>query len=535
MSHSSDLIDVLKSPLFDYKLKFNISNEDYINLTIKRMKVIFQKNIINNDMWLGQKSGYRFNEMCENMGLIGAFDQSLAIAISTHMISGNVIFTQSDSIQMEKYHDEVNNLQCIYSMCCSEIANGTNVKNLETTVVYNHESKKLTLHSPTMGSCKFWIGNARHSASVGALLAKLIVNGVDYGPHWFRVPLRNKEDGTLCPGIEIISVGPEGGMQGIQMAAIRFNQVSLPLDAMLRRYSHISSDGVYHCQMSQQERYINLFETFLQERLIPLYMLSKAAATALNITFRYSEHRAISHVPEFKTLLMEPLFFQRLYPELLKSAALMILGKIIVRGFIESWKNRSSYKELQILGSVGKYIGTSLGLDIIRQCRLMCGALGFHHYNKIITLQIDGESALTYAGDNAVMSYQIAKHMVRTQRFNDPMLIPANIAQEVEREIVMDCQQSGLSHAAAQILSHSYGVDLIIQEVQRSKIFDDEILSDLINVFSPYISKIPNKIKPSIEKINYILNLISPPPELITAPIANANYIEEFTHDLYTK
>lgn len=535
MNYSNKLMGVFNSSLFNVELKHHLSKRDYIDLTIRRMKVIFQEKLIHNDMWLGQVKGDEFNELCEIIGLIGAFDHSLAISISTHLISGNVMFTQSDSIQMDKYHDEVNNMYCIYSMCCSEIANGTNVKNLETTVTYDHKQKRLFLHSPTPGSCKFWIGNALYNASVGVVLAKLIINDIDHGPHWFRVPLRNKDDGVLFPGINIIPVGSEGGMHGIQMAAIRFNQVSMPLDAMLQRYSKISSDGIYHSEMEPSQRYINLFETFLQERLIPLYMLVKSAATALSITFKYSQNRVISHEPTYKTLIMEPLFCQRLYPELLKSAALMIMGKIIVRQFVNSWGNKNSYKELQILASSGKYIGTSLGLDILRQCRLMCGALGFHHYNKIITLQIDAEAALTYAGDNSVMSYQIAKHMVRTHRFNDQMIVPANLAQQVEKKVVASCQNNPLSHVAAQILSYSYGLDLIIQEIQETGILGDEMLSDLNSVFSPYLSELPIPINTTIEKINHLINFISVPPELITAPIVNADYAKAFTEKLYTE
>ncbi|CRY53514.1 Uncharacterised protein [Yersinia intermedia] len=533
MIYNNKFSKVFKMPLFDYEMKYHISKRDYIDLTIKRMRVIFQEKLIHNDMWLGQKNEYEFNVLCENIGLIGAFDHSLAISISSHMICGNVMFTQSDNIQMDKYHDEVNNLNCIYSMCCSEIANGTNVKNLETTVTYDHKQKNLLLHSPSPGSCKFWIGNALYTASVGMVLARLIVNGIDHGPHWFRVPLRDKDDGVLFPGINIISVGPEGGMHGIQMAAIRFNQVSIPLDTMLQRYSSICEEGKYHCEMEEPQRYINLFETFLQERLIPLYMLIKSSATALNITFRYAQNRIISHEPICKKLIMEPLFCQRLYPELLKSAMIMILGKIIIRGFENSWGNKSTYKDLQILASAGKYIGTSLGLDVLRECRLMCGALGFHHYNKIITLQVDAEAALTYAGENSVMSYQIAKHMVRKKRFNNSMVVPVNLAQEVEKKVVADCQQNPLSHAAAQVLSYSYGLDLVIQEVQSSGVLENELLLDLIDVLSPYLSETSNPPVPTVKKITDLVNLISPPSELVTAPIVRADYADTFTSELY--
>ncbi|CRG51837.1 hypothetical protein [Yersinia wautersii] len=537
MHYNDKIKEILEMPLFNAREKFHISIRDYMDLTIKRMRVIFQSGLVNNDMWLGQTKQIQFNELCQSLSLWGTFDFSLGISLCEHLIAGNVLFTQSDASQMDKYRDEVIQLQRIYSFCCTEIASGTNLRNIKTTVTYDHTQRRLFLHSPTAESCKFWIGHALYSATIGMVLARLIVNGCDEGLHWFRVPLRNKENGPLFPGIYAISCEPRGGLHGNQIAGVRFDQVSLPLDAMMQRYSTISSQGLYHSQLSKSRRFTKLFETFLQERIFPLILVSGASSVALYITFKFSQHRAISLEPIYQALITEILFRQRLYPELLKALALDILSNVIIRKFQHDWGNKNTHKELQVLVAVGKFVGSSLGLDILRKCRAMCGSQGFHHYNQIITLQNDYEANITFAGDNSVMSYQIAKYMIRRNRFKEQTTIPANRAQQIEKKVVSGCLQHRFTDTEAQILSYAYALDLITQEIQKTNILDSEMLQELQNNFTHYFSdeNYGNSTEPSIEKITKIINLIIPPLELITAPIVNADYAEQFTADLYNE
>lgn len=526
---------ILKMKLFDPRIKHHISLHDYMDLTVKRMHVIFQEDLINNHMWLGQAKQSRFDELCQNIALLGIFDVSLSVSIVAHLIAGNVVFTQSDATQMNKYHNEIINLHRIYSFCCTEIACGTNLHNIETTVTYDHSQKRLFLHSPTPESCKFWVGNALYAATVGMVLARLIINGCDEGIHWFRVPLRDKEYGTLFSGISVMSCGPQGGIHGSQFAGIRFNQVSLPLDAMMKGYSHISPQGTFLSQYSKPQRFAKAFETFLQERIFPLSGGSLCAAVALYITFKFSQHRAITLEPNYQTLLMQPLFYQRLYPELLKAFSLRILNNIIIEHFKKNWDNKSAHNELKILASLGKYVGSSLGLDILRKCRMMCVSQGYHHYNQIISIQNDCEANITFAGDNSVMSYQIASYIVQLNKFENQNITPTNIAQILEKKIVANCQKRKFTHTEAQVLSYAYALDLIIQEIQQKNILDNEILQELCNSFSHYLSDTAAiyLLNPTIEKINYLIKILAPPSELITAPIVNSDYAKQLTSDIY--
>ncbi|QDX96443.1 acyl-CoA dehydrogenase [Pectobacterium carotovorum subsp. carotovorum] len=536
MACNDKIKKIIEMELFDTRSRHHISSRDYVDLTVKRMRVIFHEGLINNDMWLGQNKQSKFEELCQNIALFGTLDLSLGISLAAHLIAGNVILTQSSPQQVSQYRDEVINLDRIYSFCCTEIACGTNLRNIKTTVTYDHTQKRLFLHSPTPDSYKFWIGNALYSATVGMVLARLIVNNRDEGIHWFRVPLRDEENGSLLPGIRAISCDPKGGVEGYQISGIRFDQVSLPPDAMMQRHAEITQQGTFYSQFSKSQRFASLFETFLQERIFPLSSGSLSAAVALYITYKFSEHRVTSLKPTYQTLIMEPLFCQRLYPELLKAFSLHVLNKVIIHQFKKNWDDKSTHKKLQILVAVGKYLGSSLGLDILRKCRAMCGAQGLHHYNQIMSMQIDYEANITFAGDNSVMSYQIAKYMIGLDRFKNDDVVPQNIAQEVEKSVVADCHQRRFTHAEAQALTYTYALDLIIQEIQEKRIVDKEILQDLSNSFIPYMLEKQsfNVITPTIEKINYLMKILTPPIELITAPIINQNYTEIFTSELYT-
>lgn len=72
----------------------------------------------------------------------------------------------------------------------------------DTTATYDPETQEFVLHSPSYHSYKvvvnvfafnskqWWVGLAGQTATHACLLAKLVLNGKDYGMHAFIVPLR---------------------------------------------------------------------------------------------------------------------------------------------------------------------------------------------------------------------------------------------------------------------------------------------------------------------------------------------------------
>ena len=59
--------------------------------------------------------------------------------------------------------------------------------------------------------------------------AQLIVDGKEYGPHPFIIPLRDEKTHQLLPGIKIGDVGPKNGANTIDNGWIRMDNVKVPL------------------------------------------------------------------------------------------------------------------------------------------------------------------------------------------------------------------------------------------------------------------------------------------------------------------
>jgi acyl-CoA oxidase len=107
-----------------------------------------------------------------------------------------------------------------------------------------------------------------HTATHAVLLARLITKGVDYGVHPFIVQLRSLEDHTplpgtttctcsrqiviegwvdnkqfnncTCIGVTVGDIGPKLGYFGMDNGFLRLNNVRIPRDQMLMRYSKVS-------------------------------------------------------------------------------------------------------------------------------------------------------------------------------------------------------------------------------------------------------------------------------------------------------
>ncbi|MHC8344250.1 acyl-CoA dehydrogenase family protein [Pseudomonas sp. RT6P73] len=536
---SDPLLKMLRHPLFDARTRHHLPLREYMDLTIARMREIVQAGLITNDMWLGQVCQSDFRQMLERAATVGAFDYALFSSIVDHMIAGNALFAQGDALQVARYRQEIIEMSAVYAFGCTEISSGSDVRNLQTTVTFDALSQCLTLHTPSPAACKFWIGNALHAAQVVMVLARLIVNGEDEGLHWFRVVIREQENGPLLPGVKVMACDPKGGIHANQVAGIRFCEMRLPLDAMLQRHARFTADGQFISDVPRDQRATRAMETFIQERLFLLAAARGGAQLCTHLAYRFVSNRRVKNAKADEPLLAKPLIRQRLYVEQLKALALKLLEQAILSRFEATWDQPDKRKELHILAAIAKSIGTWMGLDVMRMCRELCGSQGFHHYNQIVTLCMDCEISITFAGDNSVMAYQVARDAVTRPRFASRPT--GNIAQRIEKKIVEQCgSPSEVSHRQALALTYARALDLIIVEVESNQPVSREILDDVISVFATSLSEgglaadsadlIAHATEP---RLALLATMLEPPPELVSAPIDNPDYLQQFTAALY--
>lgn len=526
---------LLRTRLFGARQRYHLPLRGYMDLTIRRMHALFNAGVVNNDMWLGQPQGARFGELCELIGWIGAYDYALYSSMVDHMIAANALLTQGSPEQVERFRDEVIQMRAVYAFGCTEIASGTDVRNLKTTVTYDARRQCLVLDSPSPEACKYWIGNSLHAAQVVMVLAQLWADGEDQGHHWFRVRVRDCENGPLLPGVTVMACDPKGGIHANQVAGLRFCQMHLSTDALMQRHARFTDDGTFVSDLPKSSRFINALETFLQERLLLMAASRQGAGLSTHLTYRFARHRQVQTGPALSPLLAKPLFRQRLYSAQLKAMALKVLEQAILIRFEQQWQHLERRKDLHILAALSKSIGTWMGLDVIAQCRELCGSQGFHHYNHIVTMRMDFEISPTFAGDNSVMAYQVIKDALARPRFTDEA--PSNLGQQVEQRIVEQCRQANdFTHQQAVGLTYARALDLIFQEVQRQPL-ETSLQHDLVSVFMPHLHPWVALDAPapraSAARVSRLAAWLKPPTVLVNAPIAHADYIQQFTRALY--
>ncbi len=93
----------------------------------------------------------------------------------------------------------------------TELGHGSNVRRLETTATWNPADRTFTLHSPSLTAAKWWVGTLGVCANYAIVIARLILEGEDYGPHPFLCQIRDLTTHTSLRGIYVGDIGPKLG------------------------------------------------------------------------------------------------------------------------------------------------------------------------------------------------------------------------------------------------------------------------------------------------------------------------------------
>lgn len=109
----------------------------------------------------------------------------------------------------------------------TELGHGSNVQGLETTATYIPEDQEFELHSPSLTAAKWWSGGLGRAATHSAVMAQLIINGKNYGPHPFVVPLRDPKTRQTLPGRSIGDIGPKFGFNAVDNGFLLLNKVRM--------------------------------------------------------------------------------------------------------------------------------------------------------------------------------------------------------------------------------------------------------------------------------------------------------------------
>ena len=302
-----------------------------------------------------------------------------------------------------------------------ELAHGSNTKDLKTTAIFNQETDEFILNTETELGYKFWIGSAKDVANMSVVFAELIINDQKYGVHAFVVPLRNKHNHALLPGIYIGDCGKKMGLNKKDEGFIVLRNVRIPRDNLLDRYSKVSAKGEFVSQMKTQgERFGFLIGTIMNEPRI--LVCNRCLINLLNgvtIAVRFTCYRRQFFKPgdqqKKEVLIIEyPLTQYRLFPILSGCFMLKIASKRL-HDYYEEMKtiifdySHPKIVELHALISIMKPITTWFSRNGLMSCREICGGLGFSALNRLGDLYSDNNVNVVWEGDNYVLLQQTAR------------------------------------------------------------------------------------------------------------------------------
>jgi acyl-CoA oxidase len=326
---------------------------------------------------------------------------------------------QSDEDQIKEWLPKLKSLEIIACYAQTELSHGSNVRGIETEAVYDHSRQEFVITSPSISSCKWWIGTAGLCANHALLIAQLKIQGRAFGPHAFFIQVRSFETHDLLPGVEMGDIGPKMGLDHMDNGYLKFSQFRVPKRAMLNRFARISEKGKY--QLIDKNGIKILYLSLVASRFGIIVSSWFNLACALTITIRYSILRKQFNDPEKKGVEKKILDYQIQQFKLFIPLA-FLFGIIFSRktffALMECAKKEVDEKKGRSLQfthaimSLFKSFFTDTCVKFIAQLRSSCGGHGFLKISGLPTLYFASIPTITYEGDNHILTLQAVKFII---------------------------------------------------------------------------------------------------------------------------
>jgi acyl-CoA oxidase len=198
---------------------------------------------------------------------IAMVDGSLAVKFTVQFnLFGGSVFALSTERHQHLF-DKIDDLSVFGCFCLTELGYGNNAVEMETTATYDPASKEFVINSPSVLSQKYWISNGYKHANYSLVFAQTIVKGTNEGLNAFLVPIR---DATHKPmkGVTISDMGHKMGLNGVDNAALKFDQVRVPREFMMNRYADVTPEGQFKSDVKLvPQRFFKVTERLLSGRI----------------------------------------------------------------------------------------------------------------------------------------------------------------------------------------------------------------------------------------------------------------------------
>uniref|UniRef100_A0AAY4A7W1 Acyl-coenzyme A oxidase n=1 Tax=Denticeps clupeoides TaxID=299321 RepID=A0AAY4A7W1_9TELE len=330
------------------------------------------------------------------------------------------LLTQATPEQQDTFFMPAWNLEIIGTYAQTEMGHGTHIRGLETTATYDPSTQEFVINSPTVSSIKWWPGGLGKTSNHAIVLAQLYTQGKCHGLHAFIVPIRSMSTHKPLPGVVVGDIGPKFGFDEVDNGYLKFENVRIPRENMLMKYSKVRPDGTFHKPPSDKLTYGTM--VFIRSMIVG--ESARALSKACTIAIRYS---AVRHQSELRPGEPEPqiLDYQtqqhKLFPLLATAYAFHFVGQYMKSTYhrITSDINQGDFSELPELHALSaglKAFTTWVATAGIEVCRMACGGHGYSRCSSLPDIYVTFTPTCTYEGENTVMMLQTARYLVKSYR-----------------------------------------------------------------------------------------------------------------------
>ncbi len=256
-------------------------------------------------------------------------------------------------------------------------------------------------------------------------------DGTNEGLHGFLVPIRDRKTMQPMPGVKVWDMGYKIGLNGIDNAALHFDNVRVPRDALLDATSQVTPEGKFTSSVEdssarRRKRFLVLADQLLSGRVCIAAMTMGSTKITLDTAVKFSHNRkAVGPAGDSDTDIGKYQLQQRaLMPLVANTYALNFAMNYIQRRYDEHSRSlydetfdkakaaEIDYEEIVRLCCIVKPLVTWHSENTATVCRERCGGQGFLAANRFGEAIIGAHAGITAEGDNRVIQQKVSKELL---------------------------------------------------------------------------------------------------------------------------